>query len=58
MASNVEAVETLLEELREVSYHAAVRELEQLKAFAQQEDFKHWDMSFWGEKTARSQVCF
>ncbi len=58
MATNVEAVEALLEELREASYDAAVRELEQLKAFAQQEDLKHWDLSFWGEKQREAKFAF
>ena len=58
MATNVEAVEALLEELREASYDAAVRELEQLKAFAQQENLKHWDLSFWGEKQREAKFAF
>ena len=58
MATNVEAVEALLEELREASYDAAVRELEQLKAFAQEEDLKHWDLSFWGEKQREAKFAF
>ncbi len=58
MATNVEAVEALLEELREASYDAAVRELEQLKAFAQEENLKHWDLSFWGEKQREAKFAF
>ncbi|MEA5510325.1 M3 family metallopeptidase [Crocosphaera sp. UHCC 0190] len=50
MAPNVEAVETLLEELRKVSYDAAVKDLETLKTFAKTEDLQPWDVSFWAEK--------
>ncbi|MEA5535261.1 M3 family metallopeptidase [Crocosphaera sp. XPORK-15E] len=50
MAPNVEAVETLLEELRKVSYNAAVKDLETLKTFAKNDDLQPWDVSFWAEK--------
>ncbi|BFM39740.1 M3 family metallopeptidase [Synechocystis sp. LKSZ1] len=50
MAPSVEAVETLLEELRQASYDAAQQELDQLKAFANLEDLKHWDVAFWSER--------
>lgn len=50
MAPSVAAVETLLEELRQASYSAAQQELEQLQAFSQQADLKHWDMAFWSER--------
>ena len=58
MAPNVEAVEELLEELRGVSYHAAEAELAQLKAFAGNEDLKHWDISFWAEKQREAKFAF
>lgn len=62
MASNVEAVEQLLEELRHVSYDAAVQDLETLQAFAkakgQTEDLKHWDISFWAERQREEKFAF
>ncbi len=56
MAPNVAAVEGLLEELRQASYGAALKELDDLKAFAanndapEATDLKHWDMAFWSER--------
>jgi oligopeptidase A len=50
MAPGVEAVEKLLQELRDESYDAAIRELEELKAFAKTDDLKHWDLTYWSEK--------
>ena len=58
MAPNVNAVEALLEELRIASYDAAVKELEELKAFAKQEDLKHWDTTFWAEKQREAKFAF
>ena len=58
MAADVGAVEKLLEELREVSYNAAVKELEELKAFAQIDNLKHWDVSFWAEKQREAKFAF
>jgi oligopeptidase A len=58
MAPDVGAVEKLLEELRSVSYDAAVKELEELKAFAGDEDLKHWDISFWAEKQREAKFAF
>ncbi|OUL35707.1 M3 family metallopeptidase [Nostoc sp. 106C] len=64
MAPNVEAVEALLEELRRVSYDAAVKDLEALKAFAlskeakEAEDLKHWDISFWAERQREEKFAF
>lgn len=58
MAPNVEAVEELLEELRGVSYNVAEAELAQLKAFAGNEDLKHWDISFWAEKQREAKFAF
>ena len=54
MAPQVEAVETLLEELRQASYPAAQQELAQLQTFAQLEDFKHWDVAYWSERQRES----
>ena len=58
MAPNVNAVEALLEELRIASYDAAEKELEELKAFANQEDLKHWDTTFWSEKQREAKFAF
>ncbi|OUL23389.1 peptidase M3 [Nostoc sp. T09] len=64
MAPNVKAVEALLEELRRVSYDAAVKDLEALKAFAlskgakEAEDLKHWDISFWAERQREEKFAF
>jgi oligopeptidase A len=58
MAPSVDAVEQLLEELRVVGYDAAVRELEELKAFAQTDELKHWDITFWAEKQREAKFSF
>ncbi|OCR00258.1 peptidase M3 [Oscillatoriales cyanobacterium USR001] len=64
MAPNVEAVEGLLEELRSVSYDAAIKDLADLKAFAatknaqEAEDLKHWDVSFWAERQREEKFDF
>ena len=56
MAPSVKAVEGLMEELRSASYDAATQELEDLKAFAKQQnaaeadDLKQWDIPFWAER--------
>jgi len=58
MAENVAAVEQLLEELRLVSYDAAVAELNELKAFAQTDDLQPWDISYWSEKQREAKFDF
>jgi oligopeptidase A len=58
MAPNVEAVEKLSEELRQVSYDAAVKDLEELKAFAGMGDLKHWDTTYWAEKQKEAKFAF
>ncbi|MBD2628563.1 M3 family metallopeptidase [Trichormus variabilis] len=64
MAKNVPAVEKLLEELRQASYHAAVKDLEALKAFAKSkgaaeaENLQHWDISFWAERQREAKFAF
>ncbi|HBE51910.1 MAG TPA: peptidase M3 [Cyanobacteria bacterium UBA11369] len=64
MAPNVDAVEALLEELRRVSYDAANKELEELKAFAASKgaeeagDLKHWDIAFWSERQREEKFAF
>ncbi|MGK7884973.1 MAG: M3 family metallopeptidase [Crocosphaera sp.] len=50
MAPNVETVEGLLEELRTVSYDAAVKDLETLKIFSKNDDLEPWDVTYWAEK--------
>ena len=50
MAPDVEAVESLLEALRTVSYEAALKDLDTLKKFAKTDNLKPWDISFWAEK--------
>jgi oligopeptidase A len=64
MAPDVEAVKKLLEELRVASYDAAMKELEELKAFAaskgaaEASDFKHWDISYWAERQREAKFDF
>jgi oligopeptidase A len=57
MAESVPRAEALLEELREVSYAAAKRELDELRAFMRERgaseeagDIRHWDVSYWSER--------
>ena len=58
MASTVEAVEKLLEELRVVSYGAAKQELADLKAFAKADDLQPWDISYWAERQREAKFDF
>ena len=64
MAPSEEAVEALSEELRVVSYDAALKEFEELKAFAaskgaaEAEDLKHWDIGFWSERQREEKFAF
>ena len=58
MAPDVAAVEKLQEELRVASYDAAVKEFEELKAFARTADLKHWDTSYWAEKQREAKFNF
>lgn len=64
MAPNVEAVEKLLEELRQSSYEAAAAEFAELKEFAkaqgsaEADDFKHWDTSYWAERQRETKFNF
>ena len=57
MATDVEAVQKLQNDLRGASYDAAVKEFEELKAFAGQ-DIKNWDTSFWAEKQREAKFDF
>ncbi len=56
MAPSVEAVESLMEELRTASHDKAVVEFDELKAFAQDknaaeaDELLHWDTAFWSER--------
>lgn len=64
MAKNVSAVEKLLEELRQASYDAAVKDLEALKAFAksqgvsESDNLQHWDIGFWAERQRETKFAF
>jgi oligopeptidase A len=64
MAPNVAAVEALLEELRLSSYNAAVKDLEELQAFAEAKGglesgkLKHWDVTFWSERRREEMFAF
>ncbi|MEC4814112.1 MAG: M3 family metallopeptidase [Scytonema sp. PMC 1069.18] len=64
MAPSVQAVESLLEELRRASYDAALKELEELKAFAaskgakEANNLQHWDISFWAERQREEKFAF
>jgi oligopeptidase A len=62
MAPSVEAVEKLLEELRQASYDAAVNDLQTLQAYAKSkgetEPLQHWDISFWAERQREEKFDF
>ncbi len=58
MATDVDAVQKLQEELRVASYDAAIKEFEELKAFAGQDDLKNWDTSYWAEKQREAKFDF
>lgn len=58
MAPDVAAVQQLQDELRVASYDAAVKEFEELKTFAAQEELKNWDTSFWAEKQREAKFDF
>ena len=58
MAPNVTAVQQLQDELRGASYDAAVKEFEELKAFAGQDDLMNWDISYWAEKQREAKFDF
>lgn len=64
MAPDVKSVEHLLEELRQVSYNFAQKDLEELRDFAasknapEADDLKHWDVSFWAERQREEKFNF
>jgi oligopeptidase A len=64
MAPDVAAVERLLGELREASWDAAVRDLDELRALAREsvapeaDDFKNWDAAFWAERLRERRYAY
>jgi len=64
MAPDVAAVERLLGELREASWDAAGRDLDDLRALAREsgapeaEDFKNWDSGFWAERLRERRYAY
>jgi oligopeptidase A len=58
--ATVDRVEELLEKLRAASWDHAVKDMEDLKAFAKESaspeanDLAHWDLSFWSERLRES----
>lgn len=62
--ATLDSAEKLLEELREASYEAAVKDLEEVKNLAQAKgapegtDFKHWDSPYWAEKLREERFQF
>jgi oligopeptidase A len=64
MAPSVEAVETLLEQLRKASYDAAKQDLETLRHYAKSkgaaegDDLQHWDLAFWAERQREEKFDF
>ncbi len=62
MAPDVDAVEKLLEELRQVSFPAAVQEMSELQAFAsahgQNTPLEHWDIGYWAERQREAKFAF
>ena len=58
MAPDVAAVQQLQDELRGVSYDAALKEFEELKAFAGQDDLQNWDIGYWAEKQREAKFNF
>lgn len=62
MAPGVAAVEALLEELRQASYEAARKDLEQLQTYAESQGvtqpLRHWDITFWAERQREEKFSF
>jgi oligopeptidase A len=62
MAGSVEAVESLMEELREVSLDAARADHDELQAFAASKGFEgelvQWDIAYWSEKLREERYGF
>jgi len=64
MAPDVAAVERLLGELREASWDAALRDLDDLRALAREDDaaeaddLKNWDAAFWAERLRERRYAY
>ena len=62
MAPDVGAARRLMEELRRVSFAAAERELEELRAFARESgetsELGHWDVPFWAERQREARYAY
>ncbi|GAB4366938.1 MAG: M3 family metallopeptidase [Elainellaceae cyanobacterium] len=62
MAPSVDAVEALLEDLRQASYDAAAKDLKQLQAYASSkgltDPLQHWDVTFWAERQREEKFSF
>ena len=64
MAPGVPAVERLLEELREASFDAAARDLDELRALAREDGaseadaFRNWDVAFWAERLRERRYAY
>ena len=56
------SAKTLLEELRAAAYEPGVRELEEVRAFAEEQgadyELKHWDMTFWAERLREERYAY
>ena len=62
MATDAEAVERLLEKLREASFEAARRDLAELTEFAAANggppELRHWDVAFWAERLREERYAY
>ncbi len=58
MAPNVAAVEDLLESLRQASFDAAHRELDDLREFSHTTDLQPWDVAYWSERLREQKYDF
>lgn len=62
MAPNIKAVTQLTDLIYNKAYPAAVKEIEELKSFAQAEGFKGdlalWDLTYWSERLRESKFGY
>jgi oligopeptidase A len=64
MAPDVEAIDRLSEELRQASFEAAQKDLDDIKTFARQqaapeaETLCHWDIPYWAERLREHRYAF
>jgi oligopeptidase A len=64
MAPDVASVEKLLEELRQASFDAARRDLDELRAFArakgaaEADNLRLWDVAFWAERLREERYAY